>query len=543
MRKLGHVARDVAGVLVVVLMLLPSCGRIAQGADTPCDPAAPPRAGITYLCQGWSADKAEWWYHISQGTAIMPYAWFMALEQASGTAPFTAPDHLARLGFLPDAPSKDNPDGLPVGFAARELDFPSTVPFRLYKGKWIGFACSTCHTGQVRYNGTEIRIDGGPSHIDLEAFGSDLGDAILKMKFDPDKKERFFQRIAAGAGSPEEIRKLADNVQAFFDAFAARSQMFANAQTASPDQPVSGLGRLDAVQRGGNLILSGPLAESKNYASNSAPVRYPALWDTPYFDWVLYDTSIRQPLARHIVEALGVGTPFDPATLLTPHIVHGLLMDNIVDGHRALTKLESPLWPEQVLPAIDPRKLARGEWLYKDNCASCHALIERGMHRPVGSSSEDAVRIKVPTVPLDLIGTDPRQAATLAPRIVSLERIGGPRAMLYTDAVRKVTSGIVEQWTAQSDPNKAAEQEVDGGRPNDIRGHFVYRARPLNGVWAIAPYLHNGSVPNLHALLLPQAQRPPTFWVGSYEFDPVNVGFESTKPIEQGFQFDTTKPG
>src|SRR6185312_7739749 len=174
MRKLGHVARDVAGVLVVVLMLLPSGGRIAQGADTPCDPAAPPRAGITYLCQGWSADKAEWWYHVSQGTAIMPYAWFMALEQASGTAPFTAPDHLARLGFLPDPPSKDNPDGLPVGFAARELDFPSTVPFKLYKGKWIGFACSACHTGQVRYNGAEIRIDGGPSHIDLEAFGSDL---------------------------------------------------------------------------------------------------------------------------------------------------------------------------------------------------------------------------------------------------------------------------------------------------------------------------------------------------------------------------------
>src|SRR5205807_2120961 len=44
---------------------------------------------------------------------------------------------------------------------------------------------------------------------------------------------------------------------------------------------------------------------------------------------------------------------------------------------------------------------------------------------------------------------------------------------------------------------------------------FGYTARPLNGVWATAPYLHNGSVPNLYALLLPPDQRPADFWVGT----------------------------
>ncbi|MFY0540739.1 hypothetical protein [Nannocystis pusilla] len=36
----------------------------------------------------------------------------------------------------------------------------------------------------------------------------------------------------------------------------------------------------------------------------------------------------------------------------------------------------------------------------------------------------------------------------------------------------------------------------------------AYKARPLNGIWASSPYLHNGSVPTLHDLLLPAAQRP-----------------------------------
>ena len=38
-----------------------------------------------------------------------------------------------------------------------------------------------------------------------------------------------------------------------------------------------------------------------------------------------------------------------------------------------------------------------------------------------------------------------------------------------------------------------------------------YVAGPLSGIWARAPYLHNGSVPNLQALLSPPDQRPVTF--------------------------------
>jgi len=543
MRARHHAFRRTFAAFVLALVALPAGRGLARAADAPCGGVAPPSVGITYLCQGWDADKAEWWYHVSQGTAIMPYPWFMALNQPTGAGPFAAPDHLARFGFLAD-PNPNNNDGLPVGFAKRGLEFAAAEPFKYYKGEWIGLACSACHTGQIRYNGTQFRIEGGVAHLDLEGFGKELATAIVKLK-DPDEGKAFFQRVVVATGTPQaEWPALRQSIQDFSKVFLGRALLLATAQAQLPDDPVPGLGRLDAVQRGGNLIMATPLDQPKNYASNTAPVRYPALWDTPYFDWVLYDASIRQPLARHVVEALGVGAPFDPATLLSGNIVHGVLLENVVEVHRALKKLESPRWPEYMLPPINSHKLVRGEALYRQNCASCHALITRDTHAPVGATTEDAVRINVKAVPLADIGTDPRQAATLATRVVTLETIpGGPHAIPYTDAVQKVTSGIVEQWAAKAPGNEAAMKEINAGRKNEIRGLFVYRARPLNGIWATAPYLHNGSVPTLHALLLPPGQRPSKFYVGSYEFDPVNVGFESVKPVENGFLFDTTKPG
>jgi hypothetical protein len=69
-----------------------------------------------------------------------------------------------------------------------------------------------------------------------------------------------------------------------------------------------------------------------------------------------------------------------------------------------------------------------------------------------------------------------------------------------------------------------------------------YKARPLNGIWSAAPFLHNGSVPNLYEMLLPASQRSKQFAVGRREFDPVKVGLV-TEPAEGTFLFDTTLEG
>src|SRR5262249_39839870 len=136
------------------------------------------RSAISYLEQGWNRDTSNWWYFESQGTVFMPYDWFLALEQADGHELFSAPGHLSRLGFLVDPPdARYNPDGLPVGFAKRELAQYKGV-YACQKGNWVGFACAACHTGQVNYRGYQIRIDGGAAHHDIEAFQTRLGEAL-----------------------------------------------------------------------------------------------------------------------------------------------------------------------------------------------------------------------------------------------------------------------------------------------------------------------------------------------------------------------------
>jgi hypothetical protein len=69
---------------------------------------------------------------------------------------------------------------------------------------------------------------------------------------------------------------------------------------------------------------------------------------------------------------------------------------------------------------------------------------------------------------------------------------------------------------------------------------YIYKGRPLNGIWATAPYLHNGSAPNLDELLKKPNKRITSFKVGSREFDPINVGFRTDVGT---FTFDTTLPG
>jgi hypothetical protein len=218
----------------------------------------------------------------------MPYQWFIALEQASGDELFAAADHLERLSFLADLPSTSNPRGLPVGFSISQLDWPSK---QYWKGEWVGFACAACHTGQVRYHGQQIRTEGGPSHLDIETLGDELGAALVATAASVPKFTRSARRVLATgvATTPDELQ---NSFKTFLQEQQARNSLFEAAQATAAEVPTqSGLGRLDAVHRGGNLLLSASLGEPKNYVPTTAPVSYPALWDTPYLDWVLYNAS------------------------------------------------------------------------------------------------------------------------------------------------------------------------------------------------------------------------------------------------------------
>jgi mono/diheme cytochrome c family protein len=75
------------------------------------------------------------------------------------------------------------------------------------------------------------------------------------------------------------------------------------------------------------------------------------------------------------------------------------------------------------------------------------------------------------------------------------------------------------------------------------QANLGYKPRPLEGVWATPPFLHNGSVPTLYDLLSPAYERPSRFFIGRREFDPLKVGFVTEPLSEGGFWLDTRQVG
>ncbi len=106
--------------------------------------------------------------------------------------------------------------------------------------------------------------------------------------------------------------------------------------------------------------------------------------------------------------------------------------------------------------------------------------------------------------------------------------------------VAKTVNYIYDQKKPPTSP--AERKRINGYMPNELRGELAYKVRPLNGVWATPPYLHNGSVPTVDALLAPVEERPKEFYLGNREYDPVNLGYKTDK-LANGFEFDTSIRG
>jgi hypothetical protein len=92
---------------------------------------------------------------------------------------------------------------------------------------------------------------------------------------------------------------------------------------------------------------------------------------------------------------------------------------------------------------------------------------------------------------------------------------------------------------------------IEGDRPNCLQTGKGYKARPLNGIWATAPFLHNGSVATLDDMFKPHSERLKVVELGRTDFDPVKVGLvqptvvpETGQAYRDGlFYLDTTLPG
>jgi mono/diheme cytochrome c family protein len=437
---------------------------------------------------------------------------------------------MTALGFLPQAPTANNPGGFPVGF---------THGTDAKKREWAGLGCAACHTGEVDFKGTRIRLDGGQALIDFNGFEASLIESLSATVSDRGKFDRFAK--AVGATSDDDRQTLENEIVALTEKLDARHRMN---QTSVP----YGFGRLDAFGQIFNAVAVDFLGVPGNRRAPDAPVSFPVLWDAPHLDVVQWNGSAPNagpgPLLQNVTTAMAVYGSLDisghdgldgyPSNVDFDHL--GQIQD-------ALYQLKSPQWPEKILGALDNQRMVRGAQLYAQQCQSCHQLSNR----------DDPKReLKATLTPLAEVGTDPRMVRNfLDSKSATGAFAGRKEGVLVGDkfGAQAQTSDLVVHaavGSALRHPMQAIRDAVVGYHAvikAAINAHpDYYKARPLSGIWASAPYLHNGSVPSLAELLKPPGERVTRFYVGSRELDPTTVGLD-TAAGKRSSLFDTALPG
>lgn len=473
----------------------------------------------------------------------------------------TDPAYLSRFGFIPsEVDAALNPDGLPIGFAV-DRDFVDPETKQTYPV--VGLTCAACHTGELFYGEHAVQIEGAPATIEVTQFQKALGLAaafnttpILRIG----RYSRFEQRVLGPSATDQEKADLKTRYDAFL-AVGLKEKDVTDREHIYDNQ--AGFRRTDTLTRIGNQVFAADTGIDANYAVANAPVRFPQIWDASWLSWVQYNSSIADPLVRNIGEALGVRALVklsgpDATAFANSVDLPGLkTLEDLLAGPGPLKGLASPKWPA-VFPALDQGRVARGGELYGQYCQRCHlppmkdvlADLE-GFTLNKGPEPKYWEKnglgnwfIKVTDVPMAVIGTDPHEAEDFKNRKADTgdlkQGVVSARAGLEL-----VTRGIANAFFVANNIPPDQRAAWAGGRdPQDagVRDDLIYKARPLNGIWAVAEYLHNGSVPNLFLLLGPHAERPATFWTGSKQFDPVNVGFDTRE--QPGLSlFDASKPG
>jgi len=194
-----------------------------------------------------------------------------------------------------------------------------------------------------------------------------------------------------------------------------------------------------------------------------------------------WDGNNNKLTERNYAAAMAVGA--------TPQSVIPASFKEVTDF---LLDLQPPAFPSP----IDQAKAARGKAIYESQCASCHAF---------GSPQAGQV------TPIESVGTDRHRLDSF-------------------------TEALVDRFHTFTTP----PFQFDAYRKTN-----GYSNTPLDGVWARAPYLHNGSVPTLWDLLEPVEKRPAVFYTGYDVYDPKNVGFLTSGPDaeREGFKYEICMPG
>jgi hypothetical protein len=493
---------------------------------------------VIYLNQGWSPEVREAYYHLSQGSTVMPYDVFLNLEAAGSQDLFRSDANSERYGLTPDPVNpRTNPDGLQIGLSK------TTTQEGPWKGDDVGLTCAACHNTELFYQGKRIRIDGGVgNHFDIEGYLSALDDAMQATLTDSAKFDRLAARLAASsADAKSELRKR-------FEAAAGRVHAYRTRVLVTPYP--WGPSRMDAIGLIVNRVTSMAPDIPENWSTPLAPTKPPFLWNAPQGTWTQWRGVQQDPIERNLIETMGV---YMHMNLTAKSPKEGLYdsnarLKNLEEIEDWLCHLAPPKWPEEVFGKIDRAKAAEGKKLFTTHCAECHNSYP---YTWTEANKYGKRFLEVGLVPEEYVGTDPMQFKDLRPYALTAQLAPNlprplkdktlvPTGYLYyglAQSILHVALAKINQ-TEEEAVKMHGYRELPVPRPSEVPH---YKAAPRDGVWATPPFMHNGSVPNLYEMLVPASQRTKKFYLGR-EFDPVKVGVD-TSGKSGTYMVDTTLVG
>ena len=430
----------------------------------------------------------------------IPYWFWVAMPELF---PEYLPDKTPGRGYssfgMIYAPGDDPRYALPLGTSMRNVRGIDVVYLN----------CGACHIGTVRDSpgATPRIVPGMPAHqFNLGAWGAFLTTIPKDQKF---TAQRILDQIQVMQDDPHRVIDKPDLINRLIFKYAAvylmREKLTVLGQRLSfIDTSTWGPGRVDTFNAP-KALLNFPMdkADPKELMGN---VDFPSVWNQGprkgmQLHWDGNNTSVDE---RNLSAAFGTGAY--PPILDTPRV------------QRMAAYLENAKPPAYPYP-IDQALAAKGAPVYQEYCAGCHGWRDAPFRNNPPHSDERVGTV----VPIADIGTD-RWRLDSYTWLLAVNQ-----STLY--------AGYEKDWGF--DPPYPQ-------RFSHFRKTNGYANLPLDGIWLRAPYLHNGSVPNLRELLEPAAARTKLFYRGNDVYDPQNVGFVSNLPEQNGqkfFALDTSKRG
>ncbi|MFN7802956.1 MAG: di-heme-cytochrome C peroxidase [Planctomycetaceae bacterium] len=564
-----------AVLCVVLALLMPGCNRpgpTPSPAPSPNpSPAAPEGPEVLGTSDEWTNQERVAFYSQDQGSQLIPLRWFLALKQPNNEA-FGA-KHLSRYGYLPNELAPDS--SLPIGFT-RNLEEGQ---------EFLGMTCAACHTRQIEIAGRPYRIDGGPAMVDFQSFLADLDAAVERTLKSPEVFTAFAHEVLADRDDEPARADLRRQVEGWYTRFHT---IISRSLPPNPWGP----GRLDAVGMIFNRVTGLDIAATadgmipENIHVADAPARYPFLWNAAIQDRTQWPGFAKNGndllgLARNLGEVYGVFGHLHPKPApWSPLFRVDYITDNSANfpGLATLEDLIKKIPPPKFPGKINASLAKQGEEVFYrklpgGSCADCHGIQEQSSL--LGTTWK---------TPIDNVGTDTREFQLLSRTAKTgiLEGFGLPFSdrleaeepafqILRTVVVGAILQSPFKREAAVAARLEAVLPEIDGLRienmPDDMQQKFddlkdafpsvqdlkglkaalkgddgpksnAYESRVMQGIWAAAPYLHNGSVPTLEDLLEPTDKRPSEFEVGP-EYDLERIGL-ARKQKKFNFKLKTT---